>query len=267
MKRQSTTIMILFLVVFALVVPVVVTGQRGGRGRGHRHTHKPTATSTPGVGWPDLTTIKEGANKTCGIDGAAQHGTEKAKLNDLKNRFTLPNGDFTPITFDELTALPQGQIQGTNIVGFPGSSDPNNARAVILEGYIAQVSTGGCSFGESCNCGTKDSNFCDTHINVFPDKASVNAAGHNMYVVEVTQRTRLLAAQNLLSSNVGNDWSTSALKLKLEGHKVRFSGYLYFDTDHSAETWAGDPQDKAGKPNWRQTAWEVHPVLKIEVLQ
>jgi hypothetical protein len=265
MKRQSITVVVIFLVLFALVAPVVVTGQRGGRGRGHRRTHK--ATATPTVGWPDLTTIRVGVSKTCSIDGAAQHGTEKAKLNDLKTRFTLPNGNFAPITFDELSALPQGHIQGANIVGFPGSSDSNNARAVVFEGYVAQVSPGGCSFGESCNCGTKDSNYCDTHINVFPDKTSVNANGHNMYVVEVAQRTRLLAAQNLLSSNVGNDWSTNALKPKLEGHRVRFSGYLYFDTDHSAETWAGDPQDKAGKPNWRQTAWEVHPVLKIEVLQ
>jgi hypothetical protein len=41
-------------------------------------------------------------------------GTEKAKSNDLKNRFRL---------------------QGNQIVGFPGSSDSNNQRAVTLEGF------------------------------------------------------------------------------------------------------------------------------------
>src|SRR5207237_3174770 len=101
----------------------------------------------------------------------------------------------------------------------------------------------------------------------FPNANSVNAQGHNMYVVEITQRIRLLAAQGKLTSNIGsNDWSTDVLKSALKGHQVRFSGFLYFDTDHSTDAWVSDPQDAIGGDNWRQTAWEVHPVMKIEVL-
>jgi len=223
--------------------------------------------------WPDLTSINVGLPALCNIDGAA-HEPEKAKLNDLKNRFRLPEGNFQPISFNDLLAMNQGKIVGDTVKDFPTSSDKGNQKAVVLEGYVNRVSVGGCSTGESCNCGTKNKLFCDTHIDFYPDKNSVTADGHNMFVVEITQRMRLLAAQGLLSSNVGNDWSTAKLT-SLEGHRVRFSGWLYFDTDHVNETWQPDPQDKVksvdaqGKPhfaNWRQTAWEIHPVMKIEIL-
>jgi hypothetical protein len=249
---------ILLLILCALVVPVDAT-------------KKPKKKQS----WPDLTNINVGNPQVCNIDGAAQHGTEKAKLNDLKNRFRLPTGSFQTVTFSELLSMNQGHIDGDTVVGFPGSSDDGNTKAVTLEGYVNRVSVGGCSTGESCNCKTQTSAFCDTHIDVYPDKDSVTSDGHNMFVVEITQRSRLLAAQKLLSSNVGTDWSTATLKPKLEKHRVRFSGYLYFDTDHSNEAWASDPDDKVKKVdshgkvtwgNWRQTCWEVHPVLKIEVL-
>jgi len=232
--------------------------------------------------WPDLTWIKVGGGKTCSIDGAATNA-DKAALNRLKNRFTLPDKEFKPITFDELRQLDQGKAVNGQIVNFPGSSHPDNAKAVSLEGFVAAVSTGGCSSGESCNCKTTIPLYCDTHIDVYPAKDSPKKDGHNRFVVEITRRIRILAWQGLLESNVGKDWSTAGLQ-KLVGHRVRFSGYLYFDTDHSQEAWVNDASNKIGfqkdhngniirdhngNPignNWRETAWEIHPVMKIELL-
>jgi hypothetical protein len=224
---------------------------------------------------PDLTVIDVGG-KSCGIDGAGAPGSEKAKLNDLKNRFRLPSGNFTPVSFDELLGLPQGvpDAQRKHIINFPGSSDPNNQRAVSLEGFVKRVFVGGCAThgntgGESCNCNTTVQTICDTHINVIPDKNTNDSNGHNTFIVEVTQRMRLLAAKGLLGS-IGNDWSTATLKQKIEGHRVRFSGFLFFDTDHAGQAWVSDPSDTIHSgtkgDNFRQTCWEVHPVMKIEVL-
>lgn len=225
--------------------------------------------STPGA-WPDLTTINVGGGNLCGVDGAAPPDSEKARENELKNRFRLPSGPFSPISFDEIQKLNQGNVVMTGgtarIDRFPRSDDPNNFRAVSVEGFVQSVFTAGCSAGESCNCATKDRSICDTQINVLPNPGSDSTGGRNTFVVEITQRVRILAAQGLLGSNVGNDWSTSTLESKLEGHRVRFSGYLFFDPDHTDQAWIVDPNDTIGQSNFRQTCWEIHPVMKIELL-
>src|SRR5260370_40772138 len=102
---------------------------------------KPKGKKKPKPAGTDLTIINVGGNKSCSIDGAGAPGSEKAKLNDLKNRFRLPSGNFTPVTFDELLSFPQGapDAQHQHIVNFPGSGDSRNQRAVSLEGFVKKA--------------------------------------------------------------------------------------------------------------------------------
>lgn len=87
-----------------------------------------------------------------------------------------------------------------------------------------------------------------------------------MFVGETTDRIRRLASQGLLESNIGNDWSNRVLKAAMNGRWVRVSGWLFYDKEHALESWNVDPDDDTGRSNKRGTAWEIHPIMAIEVL-
>jgi hypothetical protein len=75
-------------------------------------------------------------------------------------------------------------------------------------------------------------------------------------VVEVTPRLR----EKIKADGV--DWSTKALRSKLLGRWVTFTGWLLFDEEHASQAENTNP----GRPrNWRATAWEIHPVTQIDV--
>ena len=213
---------------------------------------------------PDLTELYNYQNPfgtTCSIDGKPTATTEKKKWNRLKNRFTVGN-NIENVTFADLLKLrpfKNGKI--------PLVDNPNHLRYVSIVGYVRSVFPGGTK-GESCNCGATKTSLADAHIEiVLNPMTDVNEkTGKGVITVEVTERSRRLANLSLLQSNVGNDWSTSMLKSRIQGRWVRFTGWLYYDDEHHSGSWKTDPINSKGEKNWRATAWEVHPVLGIEVL-
>jgi hypothetical protein len=61
----------------------------------------------------------------------------------------------------------------------------------------------------------------------------------------------------------GVDWSTDTLERTLLSRWCRFEGWLFFDRAHADESENTNP---GGSGNWRATAWEIHPVTAIEVI-
>jgi hypothetical protein len=213
--------------------------------------------------FPDLTVLDNYPNPfgtTCSIDGKPSAKPEKKKWNKLKNRFNL--GEILePITFADILGL---KPFANGVI--PDVANANHLRYVSIVGFVRSVAAGGTA-GESCNCGETSTKFVDTHIEIvlnFADRD--NKTGKGVITVEVTERSRRLAKLGLLQTNIGNDWSTTKLKSTLKNNWVKFSGWLYYDDEHHRETWQVDPNNVIGKNNWRATAWEVHPVLGIELL-
>ena len=190
--------------------------------------------------------------KRCPMIGAATAGTDKARSNENKNRWSVPTaGQFDPRV--TLAALLQ-----------PGRDERrwDSRKAGRIVGFVASVSPGGISSGESCNCKAKAAIDGDTHIDVFSSDARADLKDPSKkIIVEVTPRIReLMAAQ-------GIDWSSSTLESRLKGKWVEFEGWLFFDPDHRTGSVHSDPNETQNpEKNWRASGWEIHPITAIRVL-
>jgi hypothetical protein len=161
------------------------------------------------------------------------------ELARLKNRVGAPEAG----EFDEKVSL-EALLQ-------PGDDRArwSESRAARVEGYVVEVAEGGV---EAANCYAFDGR--DVHIHV---AARADAPRAEWVVVEVTPRAKRWAAER------GWDWRAAALKKELTGRRCRFEGRLLFDREHAGESEHTAPGERG---NWRATAWELHPVTRIEVL-
>ena len=159
--------------------------------------------------------------------------TQRREFQQLKNRTALPaESDLdTRVTLEMLLQ--------------PGADQArwSNSRAAQLEGYVVSISSGPL---EAANC------FCrrDIHIMLGP---RADSPAPEQVVLEVTPRMETT-----------REWSLELLKRELIGRRVRFEGWLFFDALHARESENTAP---GRATNWRATAWEIHPVTKIEVLK
>jgi hypothetical protein len=187
----------------------------------------------------DVYVLKDGTK--CGLEGTATSDAGK-ELNRHKNRSNAPG---------ESDIDPEVSLVAMLAPGFDRTRF-DQEKGARISGFVIRVSPGGR--GESCNCGAKDEVDMDTHIQLGLAK---DAAETEQVIVEVTPRLRKQMKAN------GDDWSTAALKQKLEGKWVEFTGWMMFDIAHAKEAENTNP---GGKRNWRATCWEVHPVTSFKVL-
>ncbi|HWS90454.1 MAG TPA: hypothetical protein VN282_26020 [Pyrinomonadaceae bacterium] len=175
----------------------------------------------------------------CPAEGVAFTPDRRAFMR-LKNRVGAPTRE----DFDERvtleTLLSPGEDRGRW----------SESRAGRVEGYVVEVVEGGM---EAANCFSSRERDVHIHVAARPD-----APRREWLVLEVTPRTRSWAAE------WGRDWSAAALKEELVGRRCRFEGWLMFDREHADKSENTAP---GAQGNWRATAWELHPVTRIEVLK
>lgn len=179
----------------------------------------------------------------CGMAGNAR-GKQVRALNRLKNRYQRPMPeDYTRYAVTLGNMLESGDDRKRF----------TNSEAAEIEGYVRDVVIGGV---ESCNCNSANPKYRDTHIVLFVDSREKRAS--RSVIAEVTPRWREIMRQR------GVDWSTDALKKTLKGKWVRIRGWMLYDWQYTDESENTNPR---GRKNWRATAWEIHPVISIEVLK
>ncbi|MCA1817269.1 MAG: hypothetical protein LC746_12815 [Acidobacteria bacterium] len=160
-------------------------------------------------------------------------------LDALKNRTTTPDD----ADFDRRATLGALAAAGDDRARW------SESRAAAFEGYVVSVERGGV---ESANCFSLTRRDVHIHVAARPDAPPTETV-----VVEVSPRFMDAARAR------GDDWSLAALRRALVGHRCRFEGWLLFDREHAGEsenTAPGNPVD------WRATAWELHPVSRIEIV-
>ncbi len=176
----------------------------------------------------------------CSLEGSATQANRQAS-NRKKNRLTRPQaGDIDGTA--ALTAIHQTGDDRTRW---------SDTRGASIVAYVIEVKKGS---QETVNCGDTDSAYIDTHIDVV--QHPTDSAKRTHLIVEVTPRWREFV------SHQGTDWTTRTVKQTLEGHWVRFTGWLFWDFEHAHNAENTNPGVSS---NWRATAWEVHPVTQIKI--
>jgi hypothetical protein len=143
---------------------------------------------------------------------------------------------------------------------------------VSLSGWLVLAYPGQA---ESANC--NDAAFHDWHLEVFAQSSDhpPQPGDPTPIICEVTPRTeRTLYNQSVRLLSLAAFIRLSDNSYQPTGHpprKIRVTGYLMWDDLHNDQKTVGPKvkfvgNDKLHHP-WRATAWEIHPILKLEVAE
>jgi hypothetical protein len=165
------------------------------------------------------------------------------ELNRLKNR--VDEADWEPVDVGALLGLrwPDG-VEGKRMALWSPADRAqvaeHNGVPVQAEGYLLEARQEG---PESTNC--RSAQDLDFHLWLAAQPGDDRAS--RSVVVEVTPRVRARHP----------DWTVRAFQsLARQKSRVRISGWTMLDPEHP---------DQVGKT--RGTIWEVHPVMRIDVMQ
>jgi hypothetical protein len=211
------------------------------------------------------------------LEGTAKtpDGVER---NRLKNRSASAVPSSAPAPLDTAGFLKRlanfdAQTKGKRRKELSGAQkqqlDALEKQVVQLTGYLVLAY---CGPSESTNCGSVD--FHDWHLEVFekPQEHPPQPGDPTPIICEITPRTQnAIYRDNISIQELTAFFRRTDLEMEPTGHKaqkIRLTGYLLWDDDHNGSNDVGTTIKRVGANKyhnpWRSTAWELHPVFKIE---
>jgi hypothetical protein len=214
------------------------------------------------------------------FEGTAQSQDAKER-NRMKNRW--PPGDPSAFPVDALdtAAFLKKVGQYDSSLQSKRRGELTDAQKVELGQYENQIVslTGWLVLDypgppETTNCGSPV--FHDWHLEIFenPSDHAPQVGDPAPIICEITPRTeQRLYLDGIRLQSLAGFFRSPDVSYQATGHdacKVRVTGYLLWDDDHNGSADVGSTVDYFSNNGfhhpWRSTAWEVHPVMKIEVI-
>jgi hypothetical protein len=213
-------------------------------------------------------------------EGTAQ-SQEARERNRMKNRWPVNLSLFTVEPLDTTAFLNKvreydSRLQSTH------RSELTSARQDELDSYENQIVslTGWLVLAyagppETTNCG--DAIFHDWHLEIFenPSDHAPQIGDPTPIICEITPRTeRAIYRDGARIQSLTGFFRLQDARYQATGHKaqkVRVTGNLMWDDEHNGSADVGSTiqwiSSNGFHHPWRSTAWEVHPIMKIEVVE
>lgn len=173
--------------------------------------------------------------------------------------------------FEKFDAAADGKHRSELSPELRAQLDTLEKQVVSLTAYLGMAYSGA---PETANCGRGD--FHDWHLEMFdhPIGRAPTIGGSTPIICEITPRTQNQIFQaGVRLQKLGGFFRRSDLETEPMTQKpqlVRITGQLMWDDAHNGTADIG-PTIESITPNkyhhpWRSTGWEIHPALKIEVV-
>jgi hypothetical protein len=213
-------------------------------------------------------------------DGTAKT-PDGAERNRLKNRPSSELAGMKPVSLETATFLQyvaafDAQTKGTHrkdlSAALKRQLDPLEKQIVSFTGYLVLAYAGP---PETTNCGSTD--FHDWHLELFakPLDHAPGIGDPTPVICEITPRTQNgVYRDQIRMQSLAAFIRAPDLTIEPTGHaarKIRVTGYLLWDDEHNGAADVGTTIRSFAANGyhqpWRSTAWEIHPVIKIETAE
>jgi hypothetical protein len=213
-------------------------------------------------------------------EGTAQ-SQDARERNRMKNRWPVNLSLFTVEPLDtagflrkvrEYDSRLQSKRRGELTAAQKDELDSYENQIVSVTGWLVLAYAGP---PETTNCASPI--FHDWHLELFenPSDHAPRVGDPTPIICEITPRTeQRIYRDGIRIQSLAEFFRLHDVSYKATGRKackVRVTGYLMWDDDHNGSADVGLRIEYLSKNGfhhpWRSTAWEIHPLMKIELIE